>query len=72
MVHLCAFGEGERILDVDAEITNGALDRRVAQPIRGFSLKRFLKASAIVAPISIQPRRSKRSRLVTLVQAVTK
>jgi hypothetical protein len=31
MLHLCAFSERERILDVDAQIPNGALDFRVAE-----------------------------------------
>src|SRR5260221_14064692 len=30
-LHLCAFGEGERILYVDAQIANGTLDLRVAE-----------------------------------------
>src|ERR1700722_362869 len=31
MLHLCAFGERERILYIDAQIANGALDFRVAE-----------------------------------------
>ena len=34
MLHLCALGEGERILDVDAEIADGAFDLRVAERSR--------------------------------------
>ena len=34
MLYLCARGKGERILDVHAQVPNGALDFRVAEQSR--------------------------------------
>ena len=43
MLHLCAFSERERILDVDAQVSNGALDFRVAeQDLHGAQVARLL------------------------------
>ena len=35
MLHLCTLEEGERFLDVDAEITDGAIHHRVEDPPHG-------------------------------------
>ena len=33
MLHLCAFSEGQRILDVDPQVPSGAFDSRVPSRI---------------------------------------
>jgi hypothetical protein len=42
-LYLCPFGQGQRVLDVDAQITNGALDLGVAEKdLNGAKIARSL------------------------------
>ena len=62
MLHLRAFGKCERILDVDAQVTNGALDLRVAeQDLHGAQVARplvddrRLGSSQRMRPVVLRP-----------------